>query len=278
MDREEWPFADRALAQRLERAEGVANTHFVEARAALQPASGATWIDVAGTYAMFDTPESPVTQSFGLGLFESAGAAELDRLEAFFTERGAPVSHEVSPLGDPLLLPLLTGRGYQPVEFTSVMYRPIAGLPEQPSDAGALSVRPVRDDEAQLCARIMAAGWKSEHPELEDFLLDIGQLNARREGTLTFFAELHGRPVATGVLVLHEGVALFGGACTVPEARRQGAHRALFDARLRHAAAQGCDVAMISAGPVGGASQRNAERDAFRTAYTRIKWRLARNG
>jgi GNAT superfamily N-acetyltransferase len=278
MGREEWPFADRALARRLERAEATANTHFVEARAALQPASGATWIEVAGTYAMFDTPESPVTQSFGLGLFDSIGAAELDRLEAFFTERGAPVSHEISPLGDPALLPLLTGRGYQPVEFTSVMYRPIAELAGASSEAGPVSVRPVRDDEAQLCARIMADGWKSEHPELEDFLLDIGQLNARREGTLTFFAELHGRPVATGVLVLHEGVALFGGACTVPEARRQGAHRALFDARLRHAAAQGCDVAMISAGPVGGASQRNAERDAFRTAYTRIKWRLARNG
>jgi GNAT superfamily N-acetyltransferase len=276
MGRPEWPFADRALARRLERAEGTANTHFVEARAALQPASGATWIEVAGAYAMFDTPESPVTQSFGLGLFESVGAAELDRLEGFFTERGAPVSHEVSPLGDPALLPLLTSRGYQPVEFTSMMYRPIAGLAASPGGAASVHVRLVRDDETQLCARIMAEGWKSEHPELEDFLLDIGQLNARRAGTLTFFAELDGRPVATGVLVLHEGVALFGGACTIPAARRQGAHRALFDARLRHAAAQGCDVAMISAGPVGGASQRNAERDDFRIAYTRIKWRLER--
>jgi GNAT superfamily N-acetyltransferase len=123
-------------------------------------------------------------------------------------------------------------------------------------------VRPVREDEAQLCARIMADGWKSEHPELEDFILDIGQVNARRKGTLSFFAELDGRPVATGVLVLHEGVALFGGACTLPEARRRGAHRALFDARLRHAAAQGCDVAMISAGPVGGPvpAQRRARQ------------------
>jgi hypothetical protein len=139
-------------------------------------------------------------------------------------------------------------------------------------------VRQVRDDEAELCARIMAEGWKSEHPELEDFILDIGQVNARRAGTLSFFAELDGRPVAAGVLVLHDGVALLGGACTIPEARRRGAHLALNEARLRHAAENGCDIAMISAGPVGGASQRNAERDGFRLAYTRIKWRLARNG
>jgi hypothetical protein len=235
-------------------------------------------MECAGAYAAFDGVESPVTQSFGLGLFDNIGEAELERLEAFFTDRGAPVCHEISPLGDPALLPLLTGRGYQPIEFTSVMYRPVAGPSRARSGAGGVRVRQVRDDEAELCARIMAEGWKSEHPELEDFILDIGQVNARRAGTLSFFAELDGRPVAAGVLVLHDGVALLGGACTIPEARRRGAHLALNEARLRHAAENGCDIAMISAGPVGGASQRNAERDGFRLAYTRIKWRLARNG
>ena len=40
-------------------------------------------------------------------------------------------------------------------------------------------------------------------------------------------------------------------------------------------AEQGCDLAMMGAAP-GSASQRNAERHGFRIAYTRIKWRLAR--
>jgi len=40
---------------------------------------------------------------------------------------------------------------------------------------------------------------------------------------------------------------------------------------LRHAKEQGCDLAMMCAAP-GSTSQRNAERQGFRIAYTRIKW------
>jgi predicted acetyltransferase len=71
-----------------------------------------------------------------------------------------------------------------------------------------------------------------------------------------------------------EGVALMAGASTIPDARKQGAQLALLENRLRFAAEQGCDIAMMCALP-GSASQRNAERQGFRIAYTRIKWQLA---
>ncbi|HEX8254450.1 MAG TPA: GNAT family N-acetyltransferase, partial [Thermoanaerobaculia bacterium] len=86
-----------------------------------------------------------------------------------------------------------------------------------------------------------------------------------------FFAELDGRMVGTGAIAMHDGVALLAGASTIPSARNQGAQRALLEARLRHAAAAGCDLAMMCASP-GSTSQRNAERQGFRIAYTRIKW------
>ncbi len=41
--------------------------------------------------------------------------------------------------------------------------------------------------------------------------------------------------------------------------------------RLRDARARGCELAMIAAS-VGSQSQRNAERNGFRIAYTRTKW------
>ncbi len=268
------PLADVALSRRLERAEGEACARFVEARARVSPASGACWTQVAGAYAMFDTPESPVTQSFGLGLFDKVGGAEMERIEGFFTERGAPVCHEVSPLADPAMIGLLNERGYQPIELTSVLYRPTA-LPLAAARDERIHVRPVRSDELELWGRVAAEGWRTEHPELEDFLRDMGQLNAQREGSLSFFAELDGRPVATGVFSLHGDVALLAGACTIPEARRRGAQLALLESRLRYAAEHGCDVAMMGALP-GSASQRNAERHGFRIAYTRIKWRLGR--
>ena len=57
-------FSDLDLSRRLERAEAHANAMFVEARARTNPLSGACWIEVAGTYAMYDGVGSPVTQTF----------------------------------------------------------------------------------------------------------------------------------------------------------------------------------------------------------------------
>ncbi|MCX6621649.1 MAG: hypothetical protein NTY38_11355 [Acidobacteria bacterium] len=42
---------------------------------------------------------------------------------------------------------------------------------------------------------------------------------------------------------------------------------------MNYAASAGCDLAMMCAEP-GSVSQRNAERQGFRIAYTRIKWEL----
>src|SRR5207245_6182743 len=99
--------SDCSLGRRLERAEALANARFVEARARLSPGSGAQWIEVAGAYAMYDGPRSPSTQTFGLGLFQLPTDADMDKLEAFFTCRGAPVFHEVSPLADKSLITVL---------------------------------------------------------------------------------------------------------------------------------------------------------------------------
>ena len=118
-------FADLDLSRRLERAEGQACLEFAEARAQLYPASGATWIECAGAYAVFDGVDSPVTQSFGLGLFEPLSAGALDRIEAFFLDRGAVVVHEVSPLAGIATLDLLCARGYRPIELSSVLHQPV---------------------------------------------------------------------------------------------------------------------------------------------------------
>src|SRR5262245_789975 len=263
-------FSDISLARRLERAEARGNAGFVETRASINPQSGAEWIDVAGAYAMYDGVASPLTQTFGLGLFDPVGAAELDRIEEFFRGHGAPVFHEVSPLADLQLLPLLGGRGYRPIELTSVMFRPIGGEPSIKAGNEAIRVRRTGVEEWELWAETAAKGW-SEFPELAGMMYELSEVTAKRSDGLCFLAELNGQAIATGVLHLHEGVALFGGASTIPEGRRQGAQLALLESRLRYAAEHGCDLAMMCALP-GSASQRNAERQGFRIAYTRIKW------
>ena len=83
-----YPLADLALTRRLERTEALMNAAFVEARAALETRAGPAWTDVAGAYAMFDGAGSPLTQTFGLGLFNPVGPAEMQALESFFEHRG----------------------------------------------------------------------------------------------------------------------------------------------------------------------------------------------
>jgi hypothetical protein len=75
-----YPFVDVALARRLERTEARANAAFVESRARLAPDVGATWIEVAGAYAMFDGVGSPLTQTFGLGMFDLVTDGVLEAL------------------------------------------------------------------------------------------------------------------------------------------------------------------------------------------------------
>jgi hypothetical protein len=273
VNEESFIFSDLALARRLEKAEALSNAQFVNARAKAFPDSGAQWIEVGGAYAMYDGVTSPVTQTFGLGMFEAVTEAQMDRLEEFFRERGAPVFHEVSPLADPSALALLNERGYQPFEFTSVMFRPLQrGVSVAELRNENIRVRRIGKDELDLWAQTAARGW-SEFIELGDFMLELSQISAKRSGALSFLAELEGQPIATGAMNLFEGVALLAGASTIPEGRRQGAQLALLDSRLRYAADSGCDIALMGALP-GSASQRNAERHGFRIAYTRIKWRL----
>ena len=108
------PLVDLALSRRLERAEAHANRRFVESRARRVPELGAGWIDAGGAYALFDGVGSPLTQTFGLGVFEPVTPAVLETLETFFTSRGSDTLHEVSPLADSSALALLAGASTVP--------------------------------------------------------------------------------------------------------------------------------------------------------------------
>jgi hypothetical protein len=264
-------FSDLALSRRLERAEGISCLQYAQARRRLLPKSEAAWMECGGANVVFDGVASPCTQTFGLAIFEELSPDALDTIESFFLQRGAPVHHEVSPFAGIDALGLLCSRGYKPLELSSVLYRPV----EEPTAIAkdGVTVRVIGPDEADTWNQISARGWAHDHPELLDFLLRFGSINAARELAVCFLAELDGKPGAAGVLCLHDGVALFGGATTLPEMRRRGLQGALLHGRMQYAFDHGCDLAMMVA-HVGTDSQRNAERKGFRIAYTRTKWVL----
>ena len=159
---------------------------------------------------------------------------------------------------------MLVERGYTPVELTSVMY-----LPLESGFAGGGDVAVRVADDRELWARTAGEGWRGSFEG--EALLDLMRV-AANTGAVLFLAEMEGRAVAAGALHIQEGVGLLAGASTIPEFRKKGAQRALLNARLRYAAEAGCELAMMGA-EAGSGSQRNAERQGFRIAYTRVKWR-----
>jgi GNAT superfamily N-acetyltransferase len=267
------PPSDLSLSRRLESAEGNACAEFAQARRRLYPASGAEWIECAGAYVVFDGIDSPVTQTFGLGVLGEATHDSLQQMEDFFHRRGAPVSHEVSPFAGVAALRLLCERGYQPIELSNLLYRPLDPVSLETSDR--IRVRIADPGELRLWGEVSASGWSHEHPELREFLLEVGTISSVRKQTICYLGEFDGKPGAAAMLCVHEGVALLGGSATIPEFRRHGLHTALLQARMRHALDLGLDLAMMVAEP-GSNSQRNAERNSFRIAYTRTKWQLSK--
>jgi N-acetylglutamate synthase-like GNAT family acetyltransferase len=254
---------DPVLARRLERAEGTVSASYVDARRRLTDVA-AEARDFEGTIAIFDGVDSPLTQTFGLGL---AGAPPLDGIEAFFTARGAPVMHEVSPYAGVETIAALVGRGYVPIELSTIFVQSIA---DRAPSAGARLVTPA-DHAAFVDASV--AGW-SEDPAVARIIRALVEVGLANRAMRHYVVERDGRVVATGSMGIHDGVALLAGASTIPSARGSGAQSQLLATRLGDARQLGCELAMIVTA-VGSASQRNAERNGFRIAYTRTKWRLA---
>src|SRR5579864_300148 len=112
--------ADLALARRLEGCDAWGNARCVSTLGALYPDVGAQVIPVAGGYAMYAGPDSPLTQAIGLGMNGPVTVADVERMEEFYQTRGTPVHIEVSALAaghcqaaDQSLHVLLAERGYQ---------------------------------------------------------------------------------------------------------------------------------------------------------------------
>lgn len=266
-------FMDLALARRLERAEGTVGASFTVVQQQVAPGVGATWSDFDGTYAIFDGPDSPMTQTFGLGVFGAITPEGLSVIEAFFGSRGAVATHEVSPLAGIETIALLADRGYRPLELSTVLVQEIDGPIDTPASP-TLRVRAAEPADLGAWVETSVVGW-SEDPMLAHIIRSMAEIASANRAMVHFLVERDGVPIATASMGVHDGVALLAGASTIPSGRGAGAQGMLLAARLAEARRCGCEIAMMVTAP-GSTSQRNAERRGFRVAYTRTKWRLHR--
>lgn len=252
------------LARRLEAAEAESGAECARAHRRLHPESCAAVLEAGGGSAIFIGAGSPLSHAAGLGMSGPVSPEDLDRLEEFYGERGAPVSIELCPLADPSLVELLAERGYRITEFNNVLVRPLAAteaLHPEPC------VRPAEEDEQDLWAFTVGRGFL-EKDELTGEEMDVGRNIFQMAGVRCYFGFNGSQPAAAAAMLTHGGVATLFADSTITPARRAGLHAALIRGRLRWAIENWCDLATASTQP-GSTSQRNFERNGFQVAYTR---------
>jgi len=265
-------FADLVLARRLEMTDALAGVEFARSWAQLNSFPGNSSIAVAGGHAGFGGIDSPLTQAFGLGLNGPVTDDDMSAMEEFYSGNRAAVNIETCPLADVSLLTLLNARGYRPTEYSNVFVRELADYDSGawPGSASLVRVHSVTEDETEKYASIVMRSFLGQ-AELPASLLNVLVSCFHAKGTHFFLAEVDGVPAGGGMMSIHQGVASFGGAGTIPELRNLGVQKALLLARIAKAAEEGCDLAMVATMP-GSGSQRNVERQGFRVVYTRTKF------
>jgi GNAT superfamily N-acetyltransferase len=258
-------------ARSLERAVAASCAATAHAMARMDPASGASVLEVAGGLAIFAGPGSPLTQGLAMGLHGPVTAGDLDAMERQLLPRGSGTCQlEVCPFVDPTLFALLARRGYVVHEWQLVWTCALSEPTQAPLHAPdpALTVRRVRPDEHDAFFRCVLAGFlESEH--VPDEAVATMLPTAFAEGYELFAALVGDEAVGGGTLACSGGVALIAGSGVRPAFRRRGAQGALLRARLDRARELGCAVAYSATLP-GTSSRRNMERHGFQVAYPKL--------
>ena len=235
------------------------------------------------------SPEgTPFDKVIGWGLGDDAEEdGALRAFERDVLERRGAVRMELATVGALRHAEALCRRGYRVAGLENVLGLPLgagAPTPARPA-AGGLAVRPAAPDEEEAWLRTVVAGFGEPDPTdpappqaLDDALLSgvFRELGAA-SGLRRYVALAEGELVGGATLRLSGGVAQLAGAATRAAFRRRGIQAALLSARLADAAAEGCDLAVVTTEP-GSRSQRNVQRQGFALLYGRLVLVLDRKG
>ncbi len=260
-------FIDEEMARRLEWAESRGGFETAQAMARFRPEMKAAALQIAGGTAVYCGVGSPLTQVLGPGMEGRVTESEVDEMEEFFRSRGSISRVVMCPFADASLLAAMNQRGYRVAEFENTLARSLDDY--EPSIAPyPVEVRRVGKGDFDTWARAIAKGFAGEE-EPSPMLSDFGGMMSCFRDAVCFMAVIDGEVIGGGTLIFHDEVAALSGAGIVMKFRNRGAQTALLRARLDFAASRGSKLAMVSTAP-GTVSQRNAERQGFRIAYTRV--------
>jgi ribosomal protein S18 acetylase RimI-like enzyme len=263
------PFVDKAFARRLEACEEMPQVLYSRVFQKTRPETGAAEQEICGGHITFAGLGSPIGRVTGAGLDRAFTAQDVDQIEQFYRERNAPSQVDLCPLHDPEVFEMFKERGYALAELNNVLYRALDPKEEFPPPPQGCEIRRSRPEEANAAGEIVERAFFPEGaPEaFRGLIAPLYQM----ENALAFVASIEGNTVAcaTGLVVPEHKVFALGGAGTMAAYRNRGIQTALLRARMKVAAASGCEYSVVVTRG-GTTSQRNCERLGFQVAYSKV--------
>jgi ribosomal protein S18 acetylase RimI-like enzyme len=262
-------FVDNAFARRLESVEEMPQVMYARKFQKTRPDIGAAEEEICGGHMIFAGLGSPIGRATGAGLDRSFTKDDIDRIEQFYRAHKAPSQVDLCPLHEPAVFEMFKERGYAIAELNNVLYRKLDVEEKFPSAPAGCDIRRSLLEEAETAGAIVeSAFFPDGAPEAyRGLIAPFYQM----ERALAFVASVNGKLVAcgTGLVIPEHKVFALCGAGTLADFRGRGLQTALLRARMAAAVAAGCEyAAVVTQG--GTTSQRNAERLAFRLAYSKV--------
>jgi hypothetical protein len=156
--------ADRTLARRLESHICSEFHGLAEAGRRALPAGDAVCVDVAGGVALWLGQGSPLNQGVGQGMAGPVDDAGMERLEAFYHQRGADALISACPLADPSLVESLGRRGWHVMEFEHVLALELEERTPRAVSGAGLEVRVCTPSDRETWAHIAGLGFSEDEP------------------------------------------------------------------------------------------------------------------
>ena len=175
------------------------------AMAARSPETELSVAELAGGHLAFSGADVPLTRAIGVGTVGPIGEGEVDRVEAFYKVRNAPVRLVISERTDSRLLEMLKARGYESGGFMQNWWLPLDRKPAYTASEN-IEIVPAALEQAELWVRTVAAGFEEIDAPVDEARiprrgLDTFYCLGFADGAQPFFA-MHKRVIAGGG-VLH---------------------------------------------------------------------------
>ncbi len=241
------------------------------AMAVRSPETKLSLAELAGGCLAFSGHDVPLTRAIGVGTRGPVSEDDVNRVEAFYRSRSAPVRMVISERTHERLPEMLATRGYEAGSHMQNWWLPLEphSTFSGPKDIEIVSAT---FDQADIWVKNIAAGfeekdWPVDETIISQRTLDTFYCLGFSHGAQPFFAKHEGAIVGGGVLhVSGETASLRTSSCRL-QYRNQGVQKALLAHRLNAAVQAGCRIAFSSTDQPG-ASSTNLERFGFKALST----------